>query len=142
MDVREHDLTDRGLANFFVFTGGLLMTHRDAGRRLTAAVRRRLAPSGPEKPIDYRARLVPGGEALSRESVAWCAANEQVETLSDLLRRRLPLGWTEDLGLSSAGEAAALCRDALGWSATRAGQEVAAYRSDVLQNFQPREQSH
>jgi glycerol-3-phosphate dehydrogenase len=142
MDTREHDLTDRGLPNFFVFTGGLLMTHRDAGRRLTAAVRRRLTPSGREAPIDYSTRLVPGGEDLSSESVAWCAEHEQIETLADLLRRRLPVGWGEDLGLSRVDEAAALCRNALGWSSARAAEEIAIYRRDVLRNFQPQEQSH
>jgi glycerol-3-phosphate dehydrogenase len=138
MNVREHDLTERGLKNFFVFTGGLLMTHRDAGRRLTAAVRRRIAPSGPQTAIDYGARLVPNGESLNRESVSWSAANEQVRTLSDLLRGRLPLGWTDDLGLSSAEEAAALCRETLGWSGARADAEVAAYRRSVVEDFQPR----
>jgi glycerol-3-phosphate dehydrogenase len=139
MAVREHDLTDRGVPNFFVFTGGLLMTHRDAGRRLAAAVRRRVVPSAPAKPIDYGARLVPDGEALSRRSVAWCTAHEQARNLSDLLRGRLPLGWTDDLGLSSAPEAAALCREALGWSSAAAEAEVAAYRRSVIENFQPRD---
>ncbi|CAN5223719.1 FAD-dependent oxidoreductase [soil metagenome] len=141
MDVREHDLSGRGFPNFFVYTGGLLMTHRHAGRMLTEAVQRRVNPSGPQRAIDYGARLVPSGDSVNPESVAWCAANEQVRNLSDLIRRRLPDGWNADLGLGVAEEAAALYQNHLGWSAAEAARQVAQYQRDVIENYAPSHQS-
>lgn len=139
MEVREHDLTDRGMPNFFVYTGGLLMSHREAGRKLTQAVSNRIKPSGPQKPLDYAAKLLPAGTGNDRDGIAWSAANEQVRTLADLMRGRLPFGWTEDLGLAAAEGASELCRDALGWSAAETREQVLAYRREVIDKFRPRE---
>lgn len=137
MEVMEHDLTDREMPNFFVFTGGLLMTHRDAGRRLVAAVARRIRPSGPERPLDYSARPVPEGDRVSEISVAWAVEREQARTLAGILRRRLPVGWEDDLGLSHAEEAARIAAPLLGWSAAQAEAEVARFRQETIADFAP-----
>lgn len=137
MEVMEHDLTDRGMPNFFVFTGGLLMTHRDAGRRLTAAVARRLKPSGRPVPIDHSARLVPNGDRVCETSVTYAVEREQARSLAGILRRRLGVGWEPDLGLAHAEEAARIAAPLLDWSAEDARLAVERYRRNTAQNFNP-----
>lgn len=137
METMEHDLTDQGMPNFFVFTGGLLMTHRDAGRRLTAAVARRLKPSGPVAPVDYSARLVPDGTRVSDTSVTHVVQREQARSLAGILRRRLPVGWEADLGLDHAVEAARIAAPQLGWSEAETSDQIERFRRNTLLNFNP-----
>ncbi|WP_242216763.1 FAD-dependent oxidoreductase [Shinella zoogloeoides] len=137
LDVREHDLSKRGLPNFFVFTGGLIMTHRDAGRRLLKLVRKHVRPSSAPKPIDYNLSAQPDENTLSRESVRRSIESEQARTLSDILRRRLSLGWDEDLALSSVRQAADLAGGILSWSEERKLAEIEAYVSEVESDFRP-----
>lgn len=135
---REHDLTDRGMPNYFVFTGGLLMTHRDAGRRLTRAVARRIEPSGPKREIDYGARLVPEGDRVTETSVRWAIEKEQAKTLAGILRRRLPVGWEADLGLGAVEAAAGFAAGPLGWSAAETLRQIERYRAGAARDFGPR----
>lgn len=139
MEVMEHDLTDQGMKNFFVFTGGLLMTHRDAGRRLTAAVARRLLPSGQKRPLDYSTRLVPEGDRATETSVRYAVENEQARTLEDILRRRLSLGWEEDLGLAHVEDVSIIAAPLLGWSEDERRTNVAAYVHATISDFNPRD---
>lgn len=141
MEVMEHDLTDQGMKNFFVFTGGLLMTHRDAGRRLTAAVARRVQPSGTKQRLDYSARIVPEGDRASETSVRHAIEKEQARTLEDILRRRLSLGWDEDLGLAHVESVATIAAPLLGWSDEERQTNVAAYVQSTISDFNPRDPS-
>lgn len=138
--VMEHDLTDRGLPNFFAFTGGLLMTHRDAGRRLTAAVAKRVKPSGRATPIDYTARPVPEGDRVTEASVTHAVVNEQARTLAGILRRRLPAGWEPDLGMAHVDRAVEIAAPLLGWSAEKAAAEAERFRAQTELHFGPRHQ--
>lgn len=135
MEVMEHDLTEKGMPNFFVFTGGLLMTHRDAGRRLTAAVARRLHPSGPSLPIDYSAKAVPDGDRVSELSVAHAIEQEQARSLAGILRRRLSVGWEPDLGLPHAEEAARIAAPLLGWTSSRTRDEVERFQRQTALHY-------
>ncbi|MCX8282048.1 FAD-dependent oxidoreductase [Phyllobacterium sp. 0TCS1.6C] len=133
--VREHDLTDEGLPHVFTFTGGLLMTHRDAGRRLTRAVHRRLQPSGPSHPLDTPLPPLPNMDHVTEASVAHAVLNEQACTLSDILRRRLSVGWEADLGRRHAELAAELAAPHLGWSREEAEAQVAAFIEETTTEF-------
>lgn len=133
--VREHDLTDEGLPNVFTFTGGLLMTHRDAGRRLTRAVRRRLRPSGPPRPLDPPLPPLPDMDHVTEASVAHAVLNEQARTLSDILRRRLSVGWASDLGRRHAETAAELAAPHLGWTQEEAAAQIAAFIDETITEF-------
>ena len=133
--VREHDLTGEGLPNVFTFTGGLLMTHRDAGRRLTRAVSRRLKPSGPPRPLDPAAPSLDGLDRVTEASVAHTVLHEQARTLSDILRRRLSVGWEPDLGLPHAETAARLAARHLGWTEEERAAEVAAFVAETAREF-------
>ncbi len=136
--VREHDLTPDGLPNWFVFTGGLLMTHREAGRRLTRAVARRLQPSGPGRPLDLSTPPGPDPDRVTEASVAHAVRHEQARTLSDILRRRLSVGWGPDLGLGHAELAAGLAAPHLGWSPAETAQHLALFAAETEADFGPR----
>lgn len=133
--VREHDLTDSGLPNFFAFTGGLFMTHRDAGRRLVRAVKRRLAPSLPECVDNLVAPPLDQLHEVSEASIAHAVRAEQARTVSDILRRRLSLGWEPDLGLSRARMVADLAAPHLAWSPDETAAQLAAFVEEVRQDF-------
>ncbi|YCI04571.1 FAD-dependent oxidoreductase [Ensifer sp. D2-11] len=133
--VREHDLTDEGLPNVFTFTGGLLMTHRDAGRRLTRAVSRRLKPSGPRRPLDTSVTFVGGLDCVTEGCVAHAVLHEQARTLSDILRRRLSVGWEPDLGLRHAETAARLAAPHLGWTPEETAAQVAGFIEETAVAF-------
>ncbi|MBN9055690.1 MAG: FAD-dependent oxidoreductase [Rhizobiales bacterium] len=133
--VREHDLTGEGLPNVFTFTGGLLMTHRDAGRRLTRAVARRLAPSGPRRPLDAPVPASADMDHVTEASVAHAILSEQAQTLSDILRRRLSVGWEPDLGRRHAETAAGLAAPLLGWTPEETAAQVAAFIDETATAF-------
>ncbi|MCX2699032.1 MULTISPECIES: FAD-dependent oxidoreductase [Brucella/Ochrobactrum group] len=133
--VREHDLTDDGLPNVFTFTGGLLMTHRDAGRRLTRAVRRRLKPSGSSHPLDPPLPPSPDMNRVTEASIAYAILNEQARSLSDILRRRLSVGWEPDLGRRHAERAAKLAAPHLGWTKEDEAVQVAAFFEETVREF-------
>ena len=138
MEVREHDLSTQGLQNFIVFTGGLIMTHRDAGRRLLRAVHRHIPASGKPRPIDYCLSRQVDEDRVTPESVRRAIQVEQAVTLSDILRRRLSVGWAPDLGFGVAEEASRLAAATLDWSEDERLAQLAAYRSEVEQSFRPK----
>src|SRR6185369_7950762 len=70
--------------------------------------------------------LVPGCPAI-RAEVAHAVENEWAVSLSDIVLRRLALGFGPDLGASAAMAVAAICRDRLGWSKSRAAAELTAF---------------
>lgn len=133
--VREHDLTDEGLPNLFTFTGGLLMTHRDAGRRLTRAVSRRLKPSGPRRPLDMASHPVEDMDRVTEVSVARAVLNEQALTVSDILRRRLSVGWEPDLGLRYVEMAAKLAAPHLGWTPEETAVQIVGFIEETATEF-------
>lgn len=137
LDVREHDLSKQGLPNFFVFTGGLIMTHRDAGRRLLAAVQRHLRPSSQPRQIDYHLRSCKDEDKVTVTSVRRAISEEQAQSLADILRRRLSVGWEPDLGLSQVNRAADFAAAVMGWDAEEKAHQIQAYRLEVEWNFRP-----
>ena len=133
--VREHDLTSEGLPNVFTFTGGLFMTHRDAGRRLTRAVARRIKPSGRPRRVNPPFRLVADMDRATEASVAHAVLNEQARTLSDILRRRLSVGWEPDLGLRHVETVAKLAAPHLGWTPEETAAQVARFVHETSSDF-------
>ena len=128
MEVREHDLHTADLPNFVVFTGGLLMSHRDAGRRITRAVGRHLRPGGEPRQIDYATPRMPDCSVFSAETVRWAVEREQAKTLAGILRRRLSVGWGEGLGLEVVEEAADIAAPLLGWDEDTKRRQVDHFR--------------
>ena len=147
--VRLHDFGRDGAPNYFAYTGGLLMTHRSAGREVVAGVGRRLKPSGASRPMLGSARLPPtqadstvlhGTEGESTvKGLVYACQHEKVLDLADLMRRRVPIGWGDHLGCDVAHEVASAVRDAMGWSAGEAAAEADRYVEVTGQQFGFRE---
>lgn len=72
-------------------------------------------------------RIVPDLPFCKAE-IAHGAANEMARTLSDLLRRRIPLSILSRLTPEMISEAADLARPILGWTSLRREQEIASLR--------------
>lgn len=137
MEVREHDLSTAHRPAFLAFTGGLIMTHRDAGRRLLRLLRRHVLPSGKPMLIDYKLKSQPDEDTVNAVSVRRAIVDEQAITLADILRRRLSVGWAADLGLGVAERASRLAAEVLGWSEIQRRQQLEDYRAEVQYNFRP-----
>jgi glycerol-3-phosphate dehydrogenase len=146
--VMVHDLARRGLPGYYVYTGGLLMTHRAAGRSIAAAVAGRTAPSGSARPVPDSARLFPGEhntppiapayKRVSLSDLRFAAAHEHVCDLDDLMFRRVRLGWSERMGADIAHETAAAVRDIMGWSPADATAQAESYVARLRRDFQLR----
>ncbi|WP_282587617.1 FAD-dependent oxidoreductase [Lichenifustis flavocetrariae] len=143
--VRLHDFGRDGAANYFAYTGGLLMTHRSAGREVVAGIGRKLPPSGSSRPFLGSARLPPtqadsttlrasDGDVAAKGLVYACQ-HEKVRDLADLMRRRVSIGWGEHLGCDVAHQVASTVRDAMGWSAGEAAAEANRYIETTQQQF-------
>lgn len=133
-----HDMAAEGMPDALTVTGSPIMTHRHAGRTIAAKVAEMGKASGTATPLSYAASKTPGGDALSAERLRHAASHEHVETLVDLLFRRVPVGWRPDMGLGDARMAAETVASVLGWDEARICHEVEAYRRFVAENFEPR----
>ncbi|CAM5762924.1 glycerol-3-phosphate dehydrogenase [Labrys miyagiensis] len=143
--VRLHDLASEGAPNYFAYTGGLLMTHRSAGREMVAGIGRRLKPSATSQSLRGSARLPPSqadrtvlqgerGEA-SVTGLVYACQHEKVLDLADLMRRRVSLGWDEGLGCDFAHPVAQTVRDVMGWSAAEASAQAGSYIAAARRDF-------
>jgi len=136
-----HDLSADGLPGVYALTGGPLTTHRTAGAEACQTVKRVLRPSSSEKSLSFSPRSFPAepGSALLDPSIPGvaisdlrhAALNEFPETLTDLLFRRVRVGWSRDLGHAAAQDAAVAVADIMEWNEDRVQSEVAAYRDNL-----------
>ena len=139
-----HDL-HRKVPDYYAYTGGLLMTHRTAGRAIAAAVARRTTPSRRSKPPVYDVRLPPENQNsppvsydykhVSVAALRHACAQEQARTLEDLMFRRVRLGWTERMGINIAHDVAAAVRTEMNWSPAKAHAETEAYIARAQHTF-------
>lgn len=114
-----HDLSPNGMENVFAMTAGPIMSHRSAGTIAADALAPKLAPSGPAAEPSYAARSV----ADIRRAVA----EEQAETLVDVMFRRTGKGWSETMGREEAEAAAEIMGEVKGWPRERIAREAADY---------------
>jgi glycerol-3-phosphate dehydrogenase len=142
---RLHDLSGVGAENLYVYTGGLLMTHRDAGRTVAAAVARRVAASRPARPVAYTARRFPEDHntpavsdhypGVSISDLRFACAHEEVRHLDDVMFRRVRLGWSERMGADVAHHVAHSVRDIMQWSADEANAQATRYVADLRRSY-------
>lgn len=132
-----HDFSRSGLPGYITYSGGLIMTHRHAGRAIAEAVGRTVDPTGASRPAGYAAWPVPTGPdgALPMAALRHGAIAEDARTLADLMFRRVKLGWGERLGTEVASEVAAGVRDIMGWSVEEAHRQAEDYRAFVAREF-------
>ena len=135
-----HDLSKDGMENVFTLTWAAIMFHRSASAEIVRAVRRKLAPSGPARPMSHAGVLrqrqpappvVEGYDAVTLDDLVHSAKNEQAQGLVDLLFRRLALGWFVSVPPESVARAADAVAGPLGWSEDRKEAEIRAYHDYV-----------
>ena len=140
-----HDLAADGMPDALALTGGAIMTHRIAARDVAAAVATKLAPSRPRQELSYAPAsfpddssspaLMPDDPSVRLSDLRHAVRQEHARTLTDLLFRRVPVGWSETMGHECCQRAAEAVADLLGWDRARLGQEVTAYRAYVEAMF-------
>lgn len=140
-----HDMARHGTPGYFVYTGGLLMTHRHAGASIAKALSERMRPSRPAQAVSHAARHFPqaagsrvissGGETVPLDHLRFSAEHEQVVNLDDLMFRRVCLGWSEGMGLDVAEAVAESVSDIMGWSRLQVSEQVRRYRAQVAHDF-------
>jgi len=136
-----HDLASDGLPNVFAMTAGPIMTHRSAGTEMVEVVRKRVAPTGPARPVAYAPRRFPDKQnspplldddtTVKLSDLRHAVRYEHVANLVDLLFRRVGAGWTRSMAADAAPSAARAVADILGWDEARIAGEVAAYRDHL-----------
>ncbi|MBL0406160.1 FAD-dependent oxidoreductase [Microvirga aerilata] len=142
-----HDMSDDGMPNALTVTGTPIMLHRHAGRAVVSKVKQMRRPSQQGRTLSYGAKLPPDNQnslpisydypEVKVADLRHAAAHEHVETLVDLLFRRVSLGWAGDMGLSSARAAAEAIADIVGWDDERVTAEVLGYARFVQEHFNP-----
>lgn len=140
-----HDLNRRGVENYYCYTGGLLMTHRTAGRTIADAVEARTRPSATAKTLRIGARSFPRDDNSSPMpapfgDIRWgdlhhAASHEHVRDLEDIMFRRVRLGWSASMGAEIANDVAYSVRDALDWTAGQANKAADDYRNMLREQF-------
>ncbi|MEC9483053.1 MAG: FAD-dependent oxidoreductase [Halomonas sp.] len=126
-----------GMPNFISVTGVMIMLHRHAARRTVKLIEKKLGRKRLENYIRHESRVIhkPDLASLDEGVIENISKNEHVVTLADLIRRRLPHGWSRDLGVNSLEEISSIAAKALHWSEERRKQECAAYREEIATNF-------
>ena len=134
-----HDLSYEGMPNVYAMTAGPIMTHRSAGIEVANLVQRRLKPSGSPQQISYAARQFPqhhGSPPVVEDwkeakfsDLVFAARHEHAMNLTDLMFRRIGVGWTRTMGYDAAPKAAQAVADVYGWDAAGATREAESYRA-------------
>ncbi|KAA0911274.1 FAD-dependent oxidoreductase [Pusillimonas sp. ANT_WB101] len=142
-----HDLDTEGMPNAMALTGTPIMNHRYAGEKIAERVGQMIKPTLNENTLSHAARLFPEDASsepvdpdfphVSIADLRHAARYEHVQTLSDLMFRRVGLGWGPKMGLNVAQRAADAVADILGWDAQEVDRQVAAYEYFVRDNFNP-----
>ena len=143
--VELHDLRSAGLPDYYVYTGGLYMTHRHAGQTIARAVGKLLTPSNASTRISYAARQFPASPAVEMighgdasvkvGDLRFGCEREYAKTLEDLMFRRVPIGWSGSMGCDIVHDVAAAVRDVMGWSSAEADQQATQYIEQVRHWF-------
>ena len=69
--------------------------------------------------------------------VAYAVEREHAVTLTDVLLRRLPAGWSKCHALDGAARAAAVMGARLGWRDERIAHEIASYERELRETLVP-----
>lgn len=123
------------------------MNHRYAGEKIAERIGQAIKPTRPAGKLSHAAKLFPEDRSsppvdaeypnVSIANLRHAARHEHVRTLSDLMFRRVGLGWGHNMGLNVARQAAQAVADIMGWDAPEVGRQVADYEHFVRENFNP-----
>ena len=142
-----HDLGPQGLPNVLAMTAGPVMSHRSAGREMTAAVRRLAAPSGSAQSLDCRPRMLPdetnalpvieGDHSVRLSHLGQIAETEHARDLGDILFARTGLGYRHRLTDADIDKVAKVVAGSLGWEETEIVRQVEAVKTRRDRLYQP-----
>jgi glycerol-3-phosphate dehydrogenase len=142
-----HDLAADGLDGVLAMTAGPVMSHRSAGREMAEAVALRLAPSAQPAAPDYTPRRFPDNQntpplladdgRIKLSDLRHAAREEHGRTLSDILFRRVGVGWDCALSDDEVGRAAEAVGGELGWDRDRQLREAADFQLETSRLFSP-----
>jgi glycerol-3-phosphate dehydrogenase len=142
-----HDLAADGMPDMFAMSAGPVMTHRSAGRELVAHVSRRIAPSRSAAAPDYRPAkfpactnspaLVADNANVKLSDLRHAVSAERARTLSDVLLRRVGMGWDCKFTDEELARAADVVGSELGWDDTRKANEIASFQAEISHLFRP-----
>ncbi len=142
-----HELEAEGLPNAIALTGMPIMNHRYAGEKIAERIGQAIKPTRPAGKLSHAAKLFPEDRSsppvdaeypnVSIANLRHAARHEHVRTLSDLMFRRVGLGWGHNMGLNVAHQAAQAVADIMGWDAPEVNRQVTDYEHFVRENFNP-----
>ena len=125
-DLHLHDLAADGMADALAMTAGPVMTHRSAGDEVVAAMSKRLSPSrAPQRP-NYAAKRNDEPDFM------------RPRTLTDVLFRRLGVGWSGPMSEEQIAAEADRAAAALGWTPEQRDAEIRRFRSEWTRLYAPR----
>ena len=94
-----------------------------------------------QRPVSYAARTFPDNQnspplleddtAVKLSDLRYAAEHEHATNLTDLLFRRVGVGWSRTMGAEAALRAAEAAAEPLGWDGPKVQAEVAAYRQHL-----------
>ena len=136
-----HDLGARGLPGVYAMTAGPLMTHRSAGREMTAVVRRVLQPSKNPLSPNYAPRKFPNNQSsppllahspkVKLADLIHAAGTEHATNLADILFARTGVGYAHQLTNEEIRRAAESVSTEMGWSQEMMNKQIANLRSKI-----------
>ena len=113
----------------------MIMLHRHAARITAKLVEKKLGKKGSVTINKKRLIKKPDLSSLSKDGIEDIVKNEYVVTLGDLVRRRLPYGWSKDLGIGRLEDISQIAAKTLAWSEQRRQLEVKGYLEENSKYF-------
>lgn len=135
-----HDLSEEGFPNMLTVTWNAIMFHQPTARRIVKAVRKRVRPSGPTKPLRYEGErdtseasppFINAWPEVTCADILRSAEKEHARDLVGILYRRTGLGWYVKIPDAKVREAAVLVAPILGWDTDDIDREVETFHAYV-----------
>ncbi|MCZ4351009.1 FAD-dependent oxidoreductase [Roseovarius aestuarii] len=139
-----HDLAEDGLSGVYAMTAGPIMSHRDAGREVTATLRASLSPEGTPSTLTYAPHLPLQDTNTSRiapfspytlADVRHAARNEHAQTLMGVLYRRSGAGLGHSFNKAEITSVANVMAEELNWTADKTAQEIKRFNEQTNRLF-------
>jgi len=140
-----HDMSSKDAAGYFIYTGGIIMTHRHAGRDIAQTIARYIQPSTSTKPLSHAPQkytfgddngfIETAGEKIAISQLRSHARDEKIMHLDDLLFRRTRLGWSSNMARDVLQSVAEQIADIMGWTTSDIEAEIERYHTTITTNF-------
>ena len=105
---------------------------------LSPLTKRRLARYGPAATtaiVELGTGAIEAAGGAVEGEVRHAIRNELASTLSDIMMRRTGISWSEDRGIGSAGEVAAIAAEELRWDRAERTAQEAAFHADLRKHL-------